>query len=113
MRKILCALGIHRVDKWMWAMVDFGAYGFCTCCGERCYRDLTRKERDENQRDLLAWVVDYPKQMERMRQNHERIRKMIEDQINALAATSAPAPESVAAEPNELEDVETGEAKEE
>jgi hypothetical protein len=29
----------------------------------------------------------------------------------ALAATSAPAPESVAAEPNELEDVETGEAK--
>jgi hypothetical protein len=29
----------------------------------------------------------------------------------AFAATSAPAPESVAAEPNELEDVETGEAK--
>jgi Lar family restriction alleviation protein len=29
-----------------------------------------------------------------------------------IAATSAPAPESVAAEPNELEDVETGEAKE-
>jgi hypothetical protein len=29
----------------------------------------------------------------------------------AFAATSAPAPESVAAEPNELEDMETGEAE--
>jgi len=33
------------------------------------------------------------------------------DEDRNPAATFAPAPESVAAEPNELEDVETGEAK--
>jgi hypothetical protein len=35
----------------------------------------------------------------------------VKDVAPAKSATSAPAPESVAAEPNELEDVETGEAK--
>jgi hypothetical protein len=43
----------------------------------------------------------------------ENKRKQWEAWEQHLAATSAPAPESVAAEPNELEDVETGEAKEE